>query len=279
MTAAICCKGWKVSLPPSVHFWMRVLRRGGSTSLRNVREELVRLGLIERSAKAAHKSMNTQAGPLSKENRRLEDVFVRLTMLGFVFDADIFTNLPSYRESKRGLHHIPANVFIPEVNPQVLAAAGGAAPRPAGSPAISRPFRKGSARAFQRDLYLYWSFVRDRAPSITLKGEIEKRMLREVNATLLVRSDLAKADSENEAPRLRFLRGILDQMGLIDAKEDRTLVAGAAPKFFTLPPAERVRAAYEAWRDSGAFNELLMLPAGLSTQGGPGIILSPPRPP
>ena len=237
-----------------------VLRRGDRTSLRNVREELVRLGLIERNPKAAHKPAYASADRLAKESQRLEGILVRLTMLGFVFDADISTTPHSYQESKRSLQHVPTNVFIPEAIRKFLPHPA-ELPLPKQAPLQISSLQEGSARAFQRDLYLYWSFVRDRSPSLTLKGEIEKRALREVNATLLVRSELAKTDSENEAPRLRFLRGILYQMGLIDIKKDRTLVAGAAPKFFTLPPAERVRTTYDAWRDSGAFNELLLLPA------------------
>jgi hypothetical protein len=236
-----------------------VLRRGGSTSLRNVREELARLGLIDRDGGTSHKTYRTSAGLHIKGSRKLEDILIRLLVLGFVFDADIPQNLYGYQQGKHGLYHIPARVFIPPVIRQYL-------PQPVELPLPRQTavqiasVQESSARAFQRDLYLYWSFVRDRLPALTLKGEIDKRMLREVNASLLMHSDLDKTSSENDCPQLRFLRCILTQMALIDVQEDRSLVAAAAPEFFSLPPGERVRLTYESWRDSGAFNELLMLP-------------------
>ncbi len=237
-----------------------ILRRGGSTSLRNVREELIRLGLIDRDIETGRKTYRGPADPHVKGSRRLEDILARLLVLGFVFDADIPSNPRAYQEVKRRLHDVPENVFIPPVIRQYL-------PQPAELPVPRQAalqissIQESSARTFQRDLYIYWSFVRDRTPNLTLKGEIDKRTLREINAALLVRSDLDKAGGENDQPRLRFLRGILSQMKLIARKDGRSLAAEAAPRFFTLLPVERVRLTFETWRDSGAFNELIMLPA------------------
>jgi hypothetical protein len=236
-----------------------ILRRAGKTSLRNIKEELSRLGLLDSDQSLGENLPRSHEKPRGKESRRIENILFRLLLSGFVFDADILAGPHTYDEGKLNIHRAPLNVFIPSPIRQFL-------PQPADLPLQPQAplqittIQESSARVFQRDLYLYWSFVRDHTPSITLKGEIEKRSLREVNATLLVRADLAKAETENDYPRLRFIRSVLSAIGLIDINEKRNLVAIAAQKFFSTSPAGRVRAVYENWRDSNAFNELLLLP-------------------
>jgi hypothetical protein len=236
-----------------------ILRRGGSASVRNVREELTRLGFLDHNGKVKLIGKGSRSSSASMMSRNLNNILIRLTVVGLVYGNDTLNKPQSHSHEKLNLQQIPTNLIIPMVIRQFM-------PPPAELPVL-RPaevniskIQESSARAFQRDLYLYWSFVRDHAPSITLKGELEKRKLREVNAILLERCDLAKTDTENDHPRLRFMRAILNHMRLISPTEGRTLEAGASPTFFTLTPPERVKTTYEAWRDSGAFNELLLLP-------------------
>jgi hypothetical protein len=236
-----------------------ILRRGGGTSLRNVREELIRLGLIDRDSDTVRKTYRRSVSPHATGSPQFEDILFRLMVLGFVFNGETPANPLAYQEGKHRLPDVPDYVFIPPVIRQYLPLPA-ELPVPRQSAMQISSIQESSARALQRDLYIYWSFVRDRRPTLTLKGEIDKRALREVNSTLLVRSDLENAGGENDQPRLRFLRDILSQMRLIARKESRSLGVEAAPRYFTLPPVERVRLTFETWRDSVAFNELIMLP-------------------
>jgi hypothetical protein len=236
-----------------------ILRRGGSASVRNVHEELIRIGFLDHNGKVKQNGKGSRSS-LSKESRNLNNILIRLTVVGLVYTNDTLNKPRSYSQGKQNLQHIPTNLIIPMVIRQCLPPPA-ELPEPRMAAVKILNIRESSARTFQRDLYLYWSFVRDHAPSITLKGELEKRKLREVNTILLDRCELAKADTENDHPRLRFLRAISNQMGLIGIAANRTIEAGVAPTFFTLTPTERVKTTYEAWRDSGAFNEMLLLPA------------------
>ena len=76
----------------------------------------------------------------------------------------------------------------------------------ASAPVAATPALAGSARTFQRDLYLYWSYVRDNGVRLTQKDEVQKTDLKKLNATLLVRETLGKGEGELDHLRLRFLR-------------------------------------------------------------------------
>ena len=73
---------------------------------------------------------------------------------------------------------------------------------------------EGSARAFQRDLYFYWSTVRANPLSLTREGRLYKRDLRLINAALLQQQEIG-SKNEFDVPRLIFMRQLLTNLGLL----------------------------------------------------------------
>lgn len=240
-----------------------ILRREGKTSVRNVREELTRLGLIDKNAPVEFGPYSRlKPNPRAEKSRRLEDILARLTLHGLVFSADDppDPNQRRYENApKRDLDLPLVTVFIPEAirrhlpEPPPL-------PEPRGAPVEVATVGESSARAFQRDLYLYWSHIRDRAVTLTAKDELPKKALGEVNAVLLARASIAAGTTESDYPRLRFLRGLLTDLKLIKVGPDRSLGVTGSTDFFALPPSDRVHRSWEAYRDGGFFSELLGLP-------------------
>jgi hypothetical protein len=137
---------------------------------------------------------------------------------------------------------------------------------------------ESSARTLQRDLYLYWSYARDHPIAVTLKGDIHKKALVDINATLLVREELGKGDTEAQHPRLRFLRSLLVGLGALVSRPDRGVEAAPAPDFFARPAADRVRAALEVWQQGDNFSEFLVLPVEAQPNTRSGNFLIPAHP-
>jgi hypothetical protein len=140
-------------------------------------------------------------------------------------------------------------------------AASAPAAAPASTPVSVTNTRESSARTFQRDLYLYWSYARDNVVEITQKGEPRKRALAAIAEILLVPEKLGKGEGELQHPRLRFLRALLQALGALRVDPGGRLAA-LENGFFTLNPAERVRRACQAWQAAIGFNELQIAPFG-----------------
>jgi hypothetical protein len=246
-----------------------VLQRPNRATLRNLRENLGRQKVIDPALSPAPDSYNSYArskpaDPSAKNSHRFEDLLAGLMLRGLVMAAEPAENpypaAAGFEPPKVDFDHWPMAVVVPEAVRRHLPAA----PRPASatlSPVTAAPALAGSARTFQRDLYLYWSYVRDNGVRVTQKDEVQKTDLKKLNATLLVRETLGKGEGEMEHLRLRFLRHLLMGLNLLGYDKELALVPPpAAAEFFALPPAARVQRTFEAWRQSELFNELLLLP-------------------
>ncbi|RPI31969.1 MAG: hypothetical protein EHM70_10130 [Chloroflexota bacterium] len=236
-----------------------ILRRGGKASVRNIREELARLDMIDRNAPVEFSPYSYQKPePNAQDSRRLEDILARLTLFGLVFSADDAVGAGSYEYSKRDFTSPLSIVFIP--NPILKHM-----PKPAPLPERKRTqvqvstFNESSARSFQRELYLYWGYIRDHSPSVTAKEELQKKALRDVNDLLLLREEIKSGKGENDYPRLRFLRQVLLGLKLITLNRDQTFNITGVTDFFALSAADRVRRTYDTWRQENFYNELMML--------------------
>jgi hypothetical protein len=117
---------------------------------------------------------------------------------------------------------------------------------------------QSSARAFQRDLYLYWSTVRATPLSLTKEGRLYKRDLKVVNAALLHQVEIDQKN-EPELPRLLFLRLLLTDMGLLRKHKD-SIRAVERPAFLEHSPEQRIRQCYDHWREGAFWNEVLSIP-------------------
>lgn len=121
-----------------------------------------------------------------------------------------------------------------------------------------RVIRASSARTLQRDLYLYWSYVRDTPLALTQTQWLRKHDLRNVNGALLLRSDLRASVSERDARRLFFLRRLLQSLDLLAAQHGQLTAAEPGP-FLGLDPLERVKRSFELWQKGRFWNEIYAL--------------------
>jgi hypothetical protein len=117
---------------------------------------------------------------------------------------------------------------------------------------------ESSARAFQRDIYFYWSTARAHPLSLTKEMRLYQRDLRLVNDALLQQHEIS-SKNELDVPRLIFMRRLLTQLKLL-REHDYTIHALPEPVFFELDSTERVRRTFEHWRDGSFWNELLSVP-------------------
>ena len=128
-----------------------------------------------------------------------------------------------------------------------------------------------SARAFQRDLFFYWSAARDAPLLLTRQNRLYRKDLRRVNHALLQPEDLTEPDATGQAtdeanvPRLVFLRLLLTDMGLL-IRRDQTIVAAVQPAFLDQDPGERIRRAFTHWQNGSFWNEVLSIP-GITAKG------------
>jgi hypothetical protein len=125
---------------------------------------------------------------------------------------------------------------------------------------------EGSARAFQRDLFFYWSTVRAQPLSLTKQDRLYRKDLRRVNAALLQPEELigvegtaSSAKDEFDLPRLTYLRFLLTDMGQL-RREGQTIHATEQPTFLEAEPAHRIRYAFARWREGTFWNEVLSIP-------------------
>jgi len=241
-----------------------LLQREGQASVRTLRESLARQGLIDKDAQVDFNRYGpNKLDPRAENSRRFDDILARLTLRGLVFATDDpdnpYPNSPDYQAPLRDFDRPPATVFIPAAIRRHLPEPP---PVPTAPPAPVRigHQRQASARIFQRDVYLYWSFIRQQPLTLTAKDEPHKSLLKDVSASLLAREELGKGEGELDHPRLRFVRLMLTALGLSTIAADHVMEAPTSADFFALAPAERVKRCFEAWRAGQFFNELVMLP-------------------
>lgn len=116
-------------------------------------------------------------------------------------------------------------------------------------------------RAFQRMLYLYWSLVASTREGLQVvnSGLLSRAALRQVMDLPGQKGGIEQIRTEQDVPRLLFLRLLLMKLGLLQERRGN-LHAVAADEFFSLPLLERARRCYRLWLESPFWNELLYLP-------------------
>jgi hypothetical protein len=116
-----------------------------------------------------------------------------------------------------------------------------------------------SAFDFQRDLGRYWRHVRKQGELVlTQQGWVYKSSFKSVLAALNMPD--APAD-EQQNGRLWFIRRLLTTMHELSGTHfDHSLRVNTAGRLLSMPMAQRVKWAFDLWRDSGTWNELVRLP-------------------
>ena len=229
----------------------------GSTTSQRLRQALKREGLIEDHPKSHDRygyPHRVEGDPFRKNSLYFEDIVMRLTCLGLIVSQGSSTPHAAVIGFAPGIRMVIPPQVMPYL-PQVVFE------EDTTMPAIDIK-AEASARAFQRDLYLYWSHIRDHETRLTQQGYVFKRALKEINKTLLVPGDMGKGMGEKENPRLRFVRLLLQEMGLLKVRRGGSIVnAIQASSFWSEPPPARVQKSFQAWRDAAFWNELRYLPA------------------
>jgi hypothetical protein len=237
-----------------------ILMFGGATTSQRLKQALEREELIRERPKSTRGVgyRRVQKGdPRRQDSPFFEDVVMRLTCLGLIVgqgNAESYTTVIGFVPGIRLV--IPPQVVphLPEVTlqedtfvPQIDLTA------------------EASARTFQRDLYLYWSYVRDEQVRLTKQDYLYKRDLKQINETLLVQGDMGKGMGEEENPRLHFIRLLLQEMGLLKVRRQSTVSAVPTSEFWSDSPSARVKACFQSWVEKVFWNELRHLP-GISIQ-------------
>ena len=235
----------------------RVLLHPGDLPTSVLREELQREDIVE---PGPHKGKSgSYEGTLKSDRDYLEDVLARLTLRGLVFSREHPVHaLPG---TKLGLS--PGLVLtVPEPLRSNL-------PKPPLPPVdwgrgnLPAPIEVGSTLIAQRDLFLYWSCVRSEPAPLTRAGLLPKRSLRSINEQLISPDPaLAAAPTETSAPRLYFMRLLLQALGLLETEHALLRPTGPRsrmPDIWKFDSVERTRLCIQTWQGMKQWSELASL--------------------
>jgi hypothetical protein len=264
--------------------WLVLLRVGGRIEASRLRAQLLRQGVVEPQdapktlrVAAVHRTYNVLAPEKSRTD--FPTVIGRLMAAGLVCGEGVAAPPPAQgtERTKQALVYYDnvKSLYIPEAIRSLLPEpARLPEPAPAHVPVHAHAavqaltyVREGSARAFQRDIYLYWSTARIHPLSLTKQGRLYRKDLRLVNAALLQSEALDAADvlngddarDEPDLPRLLFLRLLLTDMGLLK-RDGQTIQAADRPPFLERTPVERIEQTFAHWRDGTFWNEIWSVP-------------------
>ncbi len=226
-------------------------RQGGTATRGAIRRRLRDLSLLDTRETRLDVYSSQQPDFRRTDSRYLDEILAHLLACGLVFGRQTpdawgrMTNL-TFRLVLEYFIPLPILGLLPA--PPEL---------PAELPALEAPVKvqESSARVFQRDLFLYWSYVYRNQPDLIAKGLLAKRHLTAVNETLLQRETIGTGQGEADFPRLMFLRAMLTQLGLVELLNG-TLHAKPGEEFFGADPLERIRRAFDAYITGRQLNEL-----------------------
>lgn len=195
-----------------------------------------------------------EGNPNYRGQPAFEDLIARLTRRGLVL-----SRVPTRPEGNL-IEWTPGEIlFIPK---GVRTRLPDFAPPPQVGPIEEPPqVLAGSSRAFQRDLGRYWRYIRSKGElRLTTQSYVYKADLKAINEVLSVPGNLGSGRGEADNGRLYFIRRLLPDLGVVKVKPDGNLEPVPDTSFWELPPLERVKRTFEAWRDGTGWNELLQVP-------------------
>ena len=118
----------------------------------------------------------------------------------------------------------------------------------------------------QRELFVYWSCTRFKPLLLNAAGLVQKRSLRLLNEQLISPEPALGEGTQHETPRLRFMRMMLQSLGLCVRTNHHLRAAGAlldTPAFWGRTVLQRTRTCLEAWLRLAGWSELAAL--GMAT--------------
>lgn len=227
----------------------QILRQGGEMRTDLLRQELLQSGFVQDTP-----SRTYQGSPYRRAPRYLEDVLARLTALGLVLSVE--------GEPRNGstppleLSPGPRLVVPPAIREHLGILRHWATPVP--DEAIGTVWQ-AAPEAFQRDLFLFWSYVNRNEVSLTSRGWLPKRHWLQLNEEMWVKEDVPNARHEGETGRLHFIRLLMEEMGLIERHGLRLQIAPGSRDFLGLSLRARTERAFRAWLRLTPWNELLRI--------------------
>ena len=235
----------------------RLLLSGGDTDTEILRDTLQHEGIVH---PATQTDLHTpyEADPLNREGYAFEDVISRLTLQGLVLSS---SPPPSWAQKKIG--------FAPGLRLTIPEPVRSQLPRPMppsvewGRGALPAPTDETSPELAQRELYVYWSTVRDEPLALTHSGLLQKRALRSIHQELLSMSpSMGGVISESSSPRFYFLRLVLQELGLLVRRGRQVCASDRSneiPMFWEQPLEQRARSSLHAWLTMKRWSELASL--------------------
>ncbi len=233
----------------------RILLHGGEVETGDLRDELEREGVVRRAANG--KDMEHRPRRQAGESRAdsFEDVLAELTLRGLV----VSDGHPQTWNASAKLDLYPGlRLVVPESVRKGL-------PQPAlpsvewGSTTLPAVPAETSVALAQRDLFIYWSHVRAQPIPVTQLGLVQKRNLRALNEQLLFPDPaLSVATNEQQAPRLHFLRLLLQGLQLLH-RENKWIAAepgDQVPLFWDRTVEQRANACLRVWMRLADWSEL-----------------------
>jgi len=203
-----------------------------------------------------------EGNPYDPTANAFEDVIARLTLHGLLLSSGI----PASWGQRKMLGLTPGTVLIVPQQVRYCLREPIRVETEWGPGSLPAPIQSADVAASQRDLFIYWSAALTHPLPLTQAGLVRKRTLREVNQQLLSPDPaLEGAQRETEAPRLHFLRLMLQEVGLLCERNEHleaSHTAGQIPAFWHEPPLQRAARAVKAWREIECWNELSGLGLG-----------------
>ena len=126
-------------------------------------------------------------------------------------------------------------------------------------PAALDSVAEASAHNFQRDVYLYWNYLRGQSVALTAAGLVPKRHVLKLNEAMTGRADPASVRDESHLGRMHFIRLMLEESGLVKVTGRRLEPNFSARDFFGYSITRRTDRFYEAWKHSVRWIELTQL--------------------
>jgi hypothetical protein len=214
----------------------------GSARTALVKQELIQCGFISDSP-----SDHYLGSPYRQMPRYFEDVIARLTGLGLVFSLSENGNSHKQLSPGRRLvipqaicdHLPPVAEWMPHLEVSQLS---DTAP--------------GSAEAFQRDLFLFWSYINSNNVTLTTREYIPKRHWTRIHNTFRKQEDVQQARNEGETDRLYFLHLLMSEIGLFCREGSELRPASGSRDFLGLSLRARTERSFRGWLRTAKWNEL-----------------------
>jgi len=225
----------------------RVQLAGGEMSVGALRVLATRDGLTDRQGRPP----TGRVAPVAN-SRVFEEQIARLVAHGMLLTTGqrLYGGLLGYELLAQLVIPPPVLPLLPPL--PVVAEELSASPPPT--------IRAADPATLQRDLYLYWSFLRDTHVTLTVRGLVNKAQLKKINSLLSTSEALENVRDESEAGRLRFLRHLLVGCGLVSRSGDRLAVTPKGESFFAQPLATRTQAVFDAYLKGSFWDELMQIP-------------------